>query len=159
MEITEGNKSVSRKKGKLERVLSSDGSCAVSDSDLKFIALNSNLSLKEVRYNFKDLSHGNIDKLSFKKFVGLCYPDIGRFIRLLTYLSINTHNVDLERLQNHVYKVFDTKETGYIDLRKMMLVIIALSSGDPEENVEMMFYIVDLNNDGVITAEVRDDIL
>jgi len=49
--------------------------------------------------------------------------------------------------------VFDTNETGYIDLRKMMLVIIALSSGDPEENVEMMFYIVDLNNDGVITAE------
>ena len=35
-----------------------------------------------------------------------------------------------------------------------MLVIIALSNGDPEENVEMMFYIVDLNNDGVITAEV-----
>ena len=36
-----------------------------------------------------------------------------------------------------------------------MLVIIALSNGDPEENVEMMFYIVDLNNDGVITAEVN----
>ena len=51
--------------------------------------------------------------------------------------------------------MFDTNETGYIDLRKMMLVIIALSSGDPEENVEMMFYIVDLNNDGVITAEVK----
>ena len=53
--------------------------------------------------------------------------------------------------------MFDTNETGYIDLRKMMLVIIALSSGDPEENVEMMFYIVDLNNDGVITAEVKND--
>ena len=36
-----------------------------------------------------------------------------------------------------------------------MLVIIALSNGDPEENVEMMFYTVDLNNDGVITAEVN----
>ena len=37
----------------------------------------------------------------------------------------------------------------------MMLVIIALSNGDPEETVQMMFYIVDLNNDGVITAEVN----
>merc|ERR1712179_299048 len=136
MEIVEGNGSVSRKKGKLERVLSSDGSCAVSENDLRFIAMNSNMSLKELRNIFKDLSHGNIDKMSFMKFVGLCYPDI-----------------DLDRLQSHVYKVFDTNETGYIDLRKMMLVIIALSSGDPEENVEMMFYIVDLNNDGVITAE------
>ena len=36
-----------------------------------------------------------------------------------------------------------------------MLVIIALSNGDPEETVQMMFYIVDLNNDGVITAEVN----
>ena len=53
--------------------------------------------------------------------------------------------------------MFDNNETGYIDLRKMMLVIIALSSGDPEENVEMMFYIVDLNNDGVITAEVKNN--
>ena len=65
------------------------------------------------------------------------------------------HILDLERLQRHVYKVFDTEETGFIDLRKMMLVIIALSNGDPEENVEMMFFIVDLNNDGVITAEVK----
>ena len=63
--------------------------------------------------------------------------------------------LDLDRLQSHVYKVFDTNETGFIDLRKMMLVIIALSRGDPEENVEMMFYIVDLNNDGVITVEVK----
>ena len=78
METVEGNGSVSRKKGKLERVLSSDGSCVVSDTDLRFIAMNSNMSFKEVRNNFKDLSHGNIDKLSFKKFVGLCYPDIGR---------------------------------------------------------------------------------
>ena len=65
------------------------------------------------------------------------------------------NTLDLDRLQSHVYKVFDTNETGFIDLRKMMLVIIALSRGDPEENVEMMFYIVDLNNDGVITAEVK----
>ena len=79
MEIMEDNKSVNRKKGKLERVLSySDGSCAVSDTDLRFIAMNSNMSFKEVKKNFEDLSHGNIDKMSFKKFVGLCYPDIGR---------------------------------------------------------------------------------
>ena len=74
----------------------------------------------------------------------------------MTKLLLINHIPDLDRLQSHVYKVFDTNETGYIDLRKMMLVIIALSSGDPEENVEMMFYIVDLNNDGVITAEVNN---
>ena len=70
-------------------------------------------------------------------------------------VTYKNHILDLERLQRHVYKVFDTEETGFIDLRKMMLVIIALSNGDPEENVEMMFYTVDLNNDGVITAEVN----
>ena len=131
MEVVEGNKSVNRKKGKLERVLSSDGSCAVSDTDLRFIAMNSNMSLKELRNIFKDLSHGNIDKMSFKKFVGLCYPDIGRFSYSFSYLSLINTLLDLDRLQSHVYKVFDTQDTGYIDLRKMMLVIISLSSGDP----------------------------
>lgn len=80
MEKIAENESDNKIKSKLERVLSTDGSCAVSDTDLKFIAMNSNLSVKEVRHHFADLSHGNIDKESFKKFVGLCYPEISRFI-------------------------------------------------------------------------------
>lgn len=36
-----------------------------------------------------------------------------------------------------------------------MLVIMALSSGTPEENVEKIFYMVDKNNDGFISAEVK----
>ena len=62
--------------------------------------------------------------------------------------------LDLEKLENHVYKVFDPEQEGFIDFRRFMLVIIALSGGDPEENLEKIFFMVDINNDGFITAEV-----
>ena len=65
--------------------------------------------------------------------------------------------LDLGRLANHIFKVFDADDTGYISLRRLLMVVIALSSGDAEENVEKIFYLVDLNNDGVISQEVRSN--
>ena len=64
-------------KGKLERVVSADGSCIVTDADLKFIAMNSNLSLKEVRSLFSGLLDGEIDKETFRRVTKLCYPNLG----------------------------------------------------------------------------------
>lgn len=67
-----------KRASRLERVMSADGSCIVTDSDLKFIAMNSNLSLKEVRGMFADLLHGKIEKESFEKVTKLCYPHVGK---------------------------------------------------------------------------------
>ena len=60
-------------------------------------------------------------------------------------------------MENHIYKVFDPEHEGFIDFRRFMLVIIALSGGDPEENLEKIFFMVDINNDGFITAEVTNN--
>ena len=63
--------------------------------------------------------------------------------------------IDLERLGDHVFSVFDPDGTETIEFRRFMLVIMALSGGSPEENVEKIFYMVDTNNDGFISAEVN----
>ena len=81
MPTTEGEEGVikpPRRASKLERVMSADGSCMVNDSDLKFIAMNSNLTLKEVRGFFADLLHGKIERESFRKVIQLCYPHVGK---------------------------------------------------------------------------------
>jgi len=73
----------SKPKRKLERMLTADGSCYVTESDLQFVALNSNLSLKEVRVHFEDLLQGNIERKAFKRILNLLYPFVGRFEKVL----------------------------------------------------------------------------
>lgn len=80
-----------KRASKLERVMSADGSCIVTDSDLKFIAMNSNLSLKEVRGLFADLLHGKIERESFKKVTKLCYPHVGKYDFQLNKILQNLH--------------------------------------------------------------------
>ena len=58
-----------------------------------------------------------------------------------------------------MYRVFDEEQSGVIELRRFMLVIMALSGGSPEENIEKIFYMVDINNDGYISSEVENLIL
>lgn len=55
-----------------------------------------------------------------------------------------------------MYRVFDEEQSGVIELRRFMLVIMALSGGSPEENIEKIFYMVDINNDGYISSEVEN---
>ena len=72
-----------KRKPKLGRVFSSD--CVVSDNDLTFIALNSNLSLNDLRIHIEEILHlhEKIDREAFKNFVGLCHPHVGKVILYL----------------------------------------------------------------------------
>lgn len=122
---------------KLERMTSADGSCAIQDTDLEFIGKHSKLTNDDVKKHFKDLlNDGRVDKAAFKNIVEMCYPDL-----------------DTERLEKHIFKVFDEDRNGLIEFRKFMLVIYALSSGTPEENLKQIFKLVDRNSDDEITVD------
>jgi len=120
----------------LKRIPSVDGSCVISEEDMKFIALHSKVSFEDIQTNLHKSNQGMIDKPTFREIALLCYPDI-----------------DVQRLQDHVYKVFGGEETGLISFHRFMLVIIALSSGSQMENIEKIFYMLDFNNNGVISSE------
>ena len=62
---------------RLQRMMSADGSCCVTASDMEFIAMNSNLSLKEIKHHFEDLIQDKVGKEAFRKILGLCYPTAG----------------------------------------------------------------------------------
>ena len=62
-------------------------------------------------------------------------------------------NLDTERLEKHIFKVFDDDKNGLIEFRKLMLVIYALSNGTPQEKLKQIFKLVDSNSDEEITVE------
>ena len=141
MEIVNEDKNI--KIPKLQRMTSADGSCAIQDADLDFIGKHSKLSNEDVKKHFTGLlSDGRVDKEVFKKVVEMCYPDL-----------------DTERLEKHIFKVFDEERVGLIEFRKFMLVIYALSSGTPEENLKQIFKLVDRNSDDEITVEEFKDVV
>ena len=55
--------------------------------------------------------------------------------------------------------MFDPDRSGEINFRKLMLVVLALSSETAEENAEKIFYLVDKNCDGFISVEVGEETL
>eukprot|EP00092_Neocalanus_flemingeri_P005402 GFUD01005822.1.p1 GENE.GFUD01005822.1~~GFUD01005822.1.p1 ORF type:complete len:693 (-),score=144.63 GFUD01005822.1:69-1940(-) len=128
---------------KLQRMTSADGSCAIQDNDLEFIGKHSNLANEDVKKHFKGLlNDGLVSKDEFIKLVEMCYP-----------------NLDTARLEKHIFKVFDEHKNGLIEFRRFMLVIYALSSGTPEENLKQIFKLVDRNSDGEITVEEFKDVV
>ena len=82
-----------------------------------------------------------------------CCPTVGwsSTLALVTVLTLSSS--DRERLTEHVFKVFDGEKSGKIPFRKLMLVVLALSTETVEENAEKVFYLVDRNNDGFISVE------
>ena len=116
---------------------SAEGMCTIQDTDLEFIADHSQLTKEDVEKHFKEiLKDGKVDQNTFKKIVEMCYP-----------------RIDMERLENHIFKSFDENKIGLVEFRILMLVIYSLSNGTPEENLKQIFKLVDRNNDEEITVE------
>ena len=49
--------------------------------------------------------------------------------------------------------MYDTNEDGYIDFREFMIVLYTFSNGTPEENLNQMFRVFDINSDGSVSLK------
>ena len=65
-----------------------------------------------------------------------CYPD-----------------VDVNRLENHIFRLFDRDGNGSIDFKEFMVVLYVMSSGTPEENLKQIFKVFDVDGDGCISRQ------
>jgi len=118
----------------------------LSDEDLNFIACNTALSRQEVdeRYAHFLERHpdGKITKKEFRQMMQVCYP-----------------STDTDKLEKHIFRMYDANGDGFIDFREFMLVLYVLSSGTPEENLKQIFRIFDINNDKSISRKEMDRIV
>merc|ERR1712241_1335752 len=112
----------------------------LTNEDLEFIAKNTALTKVQVesRYqNFLKLHpDGRISRKSFHSMMKECYP-----------------GADTEKLERHIFRMYDTNKDGHIDFREFMIVLYIMSNGTPEENLKQIFRVFDINNDGAISLK------
>ena len=77
---------------------------------------------------------GKIDKKGFREMMQKAYPD-----------------QDIEKLEKHIFRMYDINSDGKIDFREFMIVLTVISKGTPQENLEQIFRIFDVNNDGTVS--------
>jgi len=58
---------------------------------------------------------------------------------------------DIEKLEKHIFRMYDINNDGKIDFREFMIVLTVISKGTPQENLEQIFRIFDVNNDGTVS--------
>ena len=60
---------------------------------------------------------------------------------------------DATRMQKHIFRCYDENENGYIDFVEFMLIFHIMSDGTPEEVLEKIFRVFDVNSDGTINKK------
>merc|ERR1719312_560077 len=60
---------------------------------------------------------------------------------------------DAEKLEPHVFRIYDTNNDGEIDFVEFMVVYYCLSDGTPEEVLKKLFRVFDVNSDGSISIK------
>ena len=153
----------------------------LSDEDLNFIACNTALSRQEVdeRYAHFLERHpdGKITKKEFRHMMQVrktCQESLNigkppksfewkraRISSVSRIFLWGTQNAipfqvcypstDTDKLEKHIFRMYDANGDGFIDFREFMLVLYVLSSGTPEENLKQIFRIFDINNDKSIS--------
>merc|ERR1712079_117076 len=112
----------------------------LTNEDFEFIAKNTALTKVQVesRYqNFLKLHpDGRISRKSFHSMMKEGYP-----------------GADTEKLERHIFRMYDTNKDGHIDFREFMIVLYIMSNGTPQENLKQIFRVFDINNDGFISLK------
>jgi len=63
------------------------------------------------------------------------------------------HSENAEMFCDHVFRTFDTDQSGSIDFKEFLLAINVTSAGDNEEKVKWAFRMYDVDGDGVIDIQ------
>jgi Ca2+-binding EF-hand superfamily protein len=110
------------------------------EEDIEYIAKNTAMSREQVEIQYQSFLEkhpdGRISRKSFHEMMKECYP-----------------GADTEKLERHIFRMYDTNKDGSIDFREFMIVLYIMSNGTPEENLQQIFRVFDINNDGHITLK------
>ena len=60
---------------------------------------------------------------------------------------------DANKMEEHVFRIYDSNNDGYIDFTEFMLIFFIMSDGSQEEVLTKIFRVFDVNSDGSITQE------
>jgi len=117
-----------------------NGKQLLNEEDLNYIARNTAMDKTAVENQYKNFlkkhPDGQISRKSFHAMMTECYP-----------------GTDTEKLEKHIFRMYDTNKDGHIDFREFMIVLYIMSNGTPQENLKQIFRVFDINNDGFISLK------
>lgn len=61
--------------------------------------------------------------------------------------------VDVNRLEKHIFRMFDKDGSGSIDFKEFMVILFIMTNGSAEDNLKQIFRIFDMDRDGRISRE------
>ena len=118
----------------------------ISEADIEFMAKNTAATKEDVKQQFDQFLQkhpdGKISKKQFKSMMTLCHP-----------------KAKPEKLEDHIFPMFDFNRDGSIDFQEFMIVLYIMSNGTPEENLAQIFRIFDDNKDGTISEQEMERIV
>ena len=60
---------------------------------------------------------------------------------------------DSNKMEKHVFRIYDANNDGFIDFEEFMIVFHIMSAGNHEEVLRKIFRVFDVNSDGTITKK------
>ena len=118
----------------------------VAQETLDFIVAKTNASKEDVeeQYNnfLAEYPDGKINKKGFSAMMKKCFPD-----------------QDIDKLESHIFRMYDINKDDKVDFHEFMIVLTVMGSGTVQENLEQIYRIFDINNDGHISKKELERIV
>jgi len=119
---------------------SKNGKPVLRPEDKATLAKSSGHTEEKVQQEFdkfmKEYPDGKLNKASFNKMMSQALP-----------------KKEIDKVEKHVFRVYDTNGDGYIDFIEFMVLFHILSDGTPQDVLGKIFRVFDVNSDGTITQK------
>merc|ERR1711874_528669 len=120
-----------------------NGKIVVTEEQKKAFSKTSGMDMDTVNKHcsefLKDHPKGRMTRSEFTKFANIALK--------------NTNKIDMKEMADHIFRMYDTDQNGYVTFIEFMVVYNLINNGTAEQNLEQIFRIFDVNNDGIISLE------
>ena len=79
---------------------------------------------------------GMMDKKEFRNFIKTALPDL-----------------NMKKMEENTFRMYDTNQDGHVSMEEFLIVFHIFSGGTPEENLQRIFRIFDVDNNGSISKK------
>ena len=115
-----------------------NGTIVLTDDIVDEISKTSGIKRTEVRRQcltfLDEHPKGMMSKREFRKFIKLVLPE-----------------VNMRKMEENIFRMYDTNEDGIISMEEFLIVFHIFSGGTPAQNLQRIFRIFDVDNNGSIT--------
>jgi len=119
---------------------SKNGKPVLREEDIEMLAKTSGLEGDQIKQHFdrfvEEHPEGRMKKNDFREMMQKALP-----------------SSDASKMEKHMFRVYDTDGSGYIEFVEFMVVYYIMSDGPPEEVLKQIFRVFDVNSDGSITKK------